>query len=297
VNTGQPHRRAAVLAVLGAAVLFGTTGTVKELGPDSATALGVGAMRIVFGAITLWLIARRLPRLRDLHGGGLLVLIGGLGVAVYQPGFFAGTERLGVALGTIIALGSGPLFAGVIELALGNRPGMQWLMATALSITGGALMVVPGAADAEFDAVGLLGALAAGLGYAVYAVVTKRLILRGVQATVGSAWQFSIGAIVLVPFLFGEPMEWLTTASGLAMALWLGVAATGVAYLLYGYGLRALDTATATTLTLAEPVTAALFALIVLDERLRPIEWVGAGVVLAGLALAGGRLRWQPWRR
>ena len=63
VNTGQPQRRAAVLAVLGAAVLFGTTGTAKELGPDSATALGVGAMRIVFGALTLWLIARRLPRL------------------------------------------------------------------------------------------------------------------------------------------------------------------------------------------------------------------------------------------
>ena len=202
-----------------------------------------------------------------------------------------------MALGTIIALGSGPLFAGLIELTLGNSPGTQWLVATALSIAGGALMVVPGAADAEFDAVGLLGALAAGLGYAVYAVVTKRLILRGVQATVASAWQFSLGAVVLVPFLFGEPMEWLTTPSGLAMALWLGVAATGVAYLLYGYGLRALDTATATTLTLAEPVTAALFALVVLDERLRPIEWVGAGVVLVGLALAGGRLRWRAWRR
>ena len=111
-----------------------------------------------------------------------------------------------------------------------------------------------------------------------------------------SAWQFSIGALVLLPFLGGEPMGWLATPSGLAMALWLGIAATGIAYLLYGYGLRSLDTATTTTLTLAEPVTAALIAMVVLDERLQPIEWLGAAIVLLGLALAGGRLRWRSWR-
>jgi drug/metabolite transporter, DME family len=81
------------------------------------------------------------------------------------------------------------------------------------------------------------------------------------------------------------------------MALWLGVAATGVAYLLYGYGLRSLDTATTTTLTLAEPLTAAIIAMLVLDERLNAVEWLGAAVVMTGLALAGGRLRLNAWRR
>jgi DME family drug/metabolite transporter len=292
------HRRhqLAVLAIIGSAVLFGTTGTAKELGPDSAGALGVGAIRILFGAVTLWLIARRLPRWADLRAHGALLLVGGLGVAAYQPGFFAGTERLGVALGTIIALGSGPLFAGLLELALGNRPHAQWLIATLLSIVGGALLVAPGAADGGFSVIGLLAALTAGFGYALYAVVTKRLIMRGLDATVASAWEFSIGALTLLPFLAGQPMSWLATPSGLVMALWLGVAATGVAYVLYGYGLRSLDTATATTLTLAEPLTAALIAMVVLDERLTPVEWAGAAVVLVGLALAGGGLRWRAWR-
>ena len=74
------------------------------------------------------------------------------------------------------------------------------------------------------------------------------------------------------------------------------VAATGVAYLLYGYGLGTLDTATATTLTLAEPVTAAVFATVVLDERLSAVEWLGAAIVLLGLALAGARLPSRSWR-
>ena len=294
----RDHRQhqLAVAAIIGSAVLFGTTGTAKELGPDSAGALGVGGIRILFGAATLWLIARRLPGWGDLRAHGALLVAGGLGVAAYQPGFFAGTERLGVALGTIIALGSGPLFAGLLELLLGNRPNVRWLAATTLSIAGGALLVAPGAAEGGFSVTGLLAALTAGFGYALYAVVTKRLILRGLDATVASAWQFSIGALVLLPFLAWQPMGWLATPSGLAMALWLGVAATGVAYLLYGYGLRSLDTATATTLTLAEPLTAALIAMIVLDERLTPVEWAGVAVVLVGLALAGGGLRSRAWR-
>jgi DME family drug/metabolite transporter len=244
----------------------------------------------------LWLIARALPRLNDLRSNLVPLLIGGVGVAAYQPGFFAGTERLGVALGTIIALGSGPLFAGLLELALGQRPSSLWLMATLMAIVGGSLLVFSGTSETKFSALGLVGALTGGLGYALYAVVTKRLILRGVEATLASAWQFSIGAVVLLPLLVAQPLEWLTTGSGIVMALHLGVLATGLAYLLYGFGLRSLDTATTTTLTLAEPVTASLIAVAVLDERLRPRGWVGAVIVLAGLALAGGGVRWRGWR-
>ncbi len=286
----------AVLAVLASAVLFGTTGTAKQLGPDGAGSLAVGTVRIALGAVVLWLLARRTPRLAELGASSVPLLIGGIGVAAYQPGFFAGTERLGVALGTIIALGSGPLFAGLLELALGNRPGGAWLAATLLSIGGGTLLVFSSASDADFSVAGLLGALTGGFGYALYAVVTKRMIGRGIDATVASAWQFSIGAVLLLPLLAGEPMGWLTTPSGVALALHLGVLATGVAYLCYGYGLRFLETSTTTTLTLAEPVTAALIATVALDERLSAVGWVGAAIVIAGLSLAGGRLPFRSWR-
>jgi DME family drug/metabolite transporter len=41
-----------------------------------------------------------------------------------------------------------------------------------------------------------------------------------------------------------------------------------------------------TTLTLAEPLTAALLALVVLGERPAPVAWVGAALIAAGLAVA-----------
>jgi DME family drug/metabolite transporter len=71
------------------------------------------------------------------------------------------------------------------------------------------------------------------------------------------------------------------------MLLHLGVLTVGLAYYLYGAGLRWLPTSTAVTLTLAEPLTAALVAVVVLDERLEPLGWLGAALVLVGLALVG----------
>ena len=276
-----------VLAIFAAAVLFGSTGTAQALGPDAATPLGVGAVRIAIGAAGLWLFVRGGADAIAVRREWRWVVVGAVGVAVYQPGFFTGTERSGVALATIVALGSGPAFAGLIQWTLGVRPTAAWARATGLAVAGGCLLVGAGESGSQFSVVGLLGALTAGLGYALYAIATRRLIERGVASTAASAWQFSIGAVLLVPLLLTQPMGWLTGADGLAMALHLGLACTTVAYVLFGWGLRSVEAATATTLTLAEPVTAALLAVTVLDERLAWFGWVGAGLVALGLATIG----------
>ena len=41
------------MAVLVAASLWGTTGTAQQLGPDSSTSLGVGALRLLIGGAAL----------------------------------------------------------------------------------------------------------------------------------------------------------------------------------------------------------------------------------------------------
>ena len=83
----------------------------------------------------------------------------------------------------------------------------------------------------------------------------------------------------------------MTTSDGALMALHLGVLATGAAYLLFGYGLHRLTSATTVTLVLAEPLTATLLATIVLDESIAPLGWTGVAVVLAGLLVVGRTAR------
>ena len=301
-----PQRVLPPLAVVAAAVLFGTTGTAQELGPDGTTPLGVGTLRIVVGSAALWCFARRFPPLDVLRRHRGLLVMGAVGVAAYQPAFFAGTARSGVALGTVIALGSGPVFAGLIELVWLKRvPSRRWFVATAVTVAGGALLVFSGTRGTvgghdPVTVVGVSASLAAGASYAVYAIASKLLILRGVDSTVSLAWPFTLGAVVLLPFAVGEPLGWSTSGSGVLMLAHLGVLTVGLAYFLYGWGLRTLETSSAVTLTLAEPVTAALLAVVVLDERLRPAGWAGIALVVLGLAMVGGvRLRalgrgWAP---
>ncbi len=278
------------VAVLLAALLFGTTGTAQALGPDDATPLGVGWLRIVVGAATLVIFAARSrwPSRRGWQVNAGWLVLGGLGVAAYQPTFFTGTDRAGVALATIVALGSGPAFAGLLDVVLfRRRPTWRWLEGTAIALAGSALLVAAQGGDAVVDALGVVAALGAGASYAVYATATKVLITRGVDSTVALAAQFVLGAVLLAPLGLSQPLGWALTGDGLLMLAHLGIVTVGVAYYLYGYGLRTLATSSAVMLNLAEPVMAAICGVVVLDEHLPPLGWLGAAVVVVGLAVGG----------
>lgn len=284
------ERSVAVLAVVAAAVLFGTAGTAQEVGPDGTTPLTLGAARGALGALTLWVIARRAPG-RWLAPHVAPIVVGGLGVAVYQPLFFEGVERSGVAIGTIVTIGTAPFAAGLLDrVVLGHRPSRRWLVATVVTVAGGALLVSSrsdAGGNLEVEVLGVVAAVSAGCGYAVYSTTTKLTIGRGLDPTVALAAPFTLGSALLVLVALGDSFSWLGSPGGVLLALHLGVAATGVAYALYGRGLRSLPSSTAVTLVLAEPVTASLLAVAVLDERLPPRGWVGVVVVLVGLVLAG----------
>ena len=291
-----------IAAVLAAAVLFGTSGAALALGPDSATPLGVGAVRIGLGVVVLWLAIAISPARSTvssaIRSNRRLMALGGAGVATYTPAFFAAVERMGVAMGTVVAIGSGPFFAGALEWAWrGVRPSRAWLLGTVITVTGGTILVVAqsGGDGAELDGVdGLMFALLSGAGYALYSVTSKTTMARGVDPTLALAGPFSVGVAVVAVLAAREPFDWLVTGSGALMAIHLGVVATGVAYLLFGFGLHRLTTATTVTLVLAEPVTATLLAVVVLDESLAAFAWVGIVVLLAGLVVVGRSARLAP---
>lgn len=278
------HDRAGGL-VLAAAVLFGTTGTARALGADDAAPAAVGAARVVIGGALLVLVAHRLGELRP--AGRLprsAIAVGALGVALYQLCFFASVKLTGVAIGTLVAIGSGPPLTGAVSLLLGHRPGGRWVAATALAICGCALLLLPGG-DAEVDAGGVALALGAGAAYSAYTISSKRLLDAGDTPAGAMARAFGIGGLLLLPVLPIAGTEWLGEPGGLATALYLGVVTTALAYTLFARGLRELAPPTVVTLVLAEPVTATALGVAVLGERPGWTAAAGALLVLAGLVL------------
>ena len=82
-------------------------------------------------------------------------------------------------------------------------------------------------------------------------------------------------------------LGWLGEPRGPALALWLGVVTVALAYPLLARGLARSASGPTATLTLAEPATAAVLGLVVLDEQLDAAGWVGLVLVAAGVGRRG----------
>ncbi|MGW5156282.1 DMT family transporter [Nonomuraea wenchangensis] len=273
-------------AVVAAAVLWGTAGTAGLL--VSADSVALAAARLVVGGAALALMAG--SGIRRVLSPGLL--LGAVAVAAYQLCFFAAVARTGVAIGTVVAIGSGPVFTGLLSWLLHRRrPSRRWATATAAAICGCAALIVGGGVgvgsaggSASGQVVsGVLFALLGGLLYAFYAVMAARAIGDGGESNAVMGVMFGGAALIMLPVLVVHGgVGW--EPRGLVAVLYLGLGTTALSYFLYGRGLRTTPVATAATLALAEPAVAALLGVVVLGERLAPVSV--AGLVLLAFSLA-----------
>ncbi|CAB4874814.1 unannotated protein [freshwater metagenome] len=160
------------------------------------------------------------------------------------------------------------------------------MLATLLAAAGAGLVAF--ARHGEVSGTSWLGigaALLAGLSYAVFSMATKQTMANGLGSLDAMAASFVVGAVLMSPLLFMEPLAWLGSARGVVVALHLGLGATAAAYALFGYGLARLAVPTVVTLTLAEPATAALLSVVVLSQHLAAIGWAGVVLLIAGVAM------------
>ena len=124
------------LLIAAAMALTGTTGTAQALGPDGMDPTAVGALRLLIGGPALLAISYR--GLRGLRLPWRPMLVAAVAMAAYQPFFFGGTARAGVAVGTIVTMASAPVFAGLLGPLLGRGlPDLRWTAATATADIGG----------------------------------------------------------------------------------------------------------------------------------------------------------------
>lgn len=280
-----------ILAVLAAAFCFSTTGTAAALAGVDASPVAVGAARILVGGAVLapLALARGTLRSKSVSGrSGWLISLAAIGVLAYQPAFFLGTQLNGVAIGTVVALGSTPVVAGVLDGLSSRRPPTRgWLVATGLAILGMVLisgLVTPTQAG-EVDPLGVLASVGAGASFAVYTLASKALLRDGWRSSEATGAVFGLAALISLPVLLAAGAAWLATPSGLLLAGWLGLITTALAYSLFGWGLARLPVTTAATLALAEPLSAALLGLLLLHEQLTGLAVVGLVLIAVGLAV------------
>lgn len=284
-------RLGGMAGVLIAAVLWGTTGTAATyapgLSPLAAGAVAMGIGGLLQGLIaTAIIIRQRVLITRNWH----FLLTGAVAVAVYPLAFYASMRYAGVTVGTVISIGSAPILSALIEYRLdGLRLTRQWMCGAGVGVAGMVLLCLAessGNSTANDHATtGIFLGLLAGFTYAFYSWSARRLMQAGVASRAAMGVTFGAGGILLIPVLLmtGAPllMAWNNAAVGIYMALvpmFLG-------YVCYGYGLARIPASMATTITLLEPVIAAVLAVVLVGERLPPSGWAGVGMIVACLGI------------
>ncbi len=290
-------------AVITTATLWGTTGVASALIPQE-NPVAVGAASVGVGGLILGLISlKAVLKSFKTPGATRYILMGALGLMLYMPLFYVSVSLTGAALGTIISIGSGPLFAGMLEwLVDGKRVTRMWTAAMLVTVSGAGLLLAaredhgPGGAADLLP--GIAAGLVAGVTYALYAFAIGRLIQPCPSRPDGMAHRIVVAAIqgtAALPMLglLALTRESTFTAPVWPTLLYLSVIPTALGHTLFAFGLGRMKASTATLYTVLEPVVATVLAVLILRETFRPEGWIGFPLVIAGLIL----LNLRPKRR
>ncbi len=285
-----------IVCVLIASFLWGTTGTAATFAPEVGP-MAIGAVAMGVGGLLQTLLALRALK-RDyskLQQQWLLVLFGAVSVAVYPLAFYSSMYLAGVTVGTVVTIGSAPLFSALIEWVIDRKTlSKQWIFGAALGLSGIVLLCFFGGGDhqtasvafsAGATAAGVLLGLVGGLTYALYAWAAHRLMCKGISSKAAMGSIFGAGGLLLMPVLLLTGGALLASWNNALVGAYMAVIPMFTGYVLFGYALARISVSTATTITLTEPVIAALLAVVIVGENLSPLGWLGALLVISCLVI------------
>lgn len=279
-----------------AAVAWGTGGAAAAVLYDTS---GMGPVAVSFwrfaGGVLLLAAGHLLFRRRPVATGTFWrdrwrqVVITGVGLAVYQTAYFAAVGYAGLAVATVVTLGAGPVLIALgSRVTMGEQLGGGGAVTVVMALLGLILLVGGGSATtASAPTLGLAWALMSAAGYAAVTLLNRK---SGRDGNSGSPQLmalggFAVGMVCLLPLAL---LEGLLPASGdagqiLGLLAYLGIAPTALAYSLFFAGLTIVRATTASVIALIEPVTAAVIAVLVLNERLTVTAAAGSAVLLAAV--------------
>lgn len=226
------------------------------------------------------------------------ILVTGVALAVFQTAYFASVEATGLAVGTVVTMGSGPVLIALgARLTLGERLGHGGVVAVLGALTGLVVLVLgdEGGGGATVRPAGVVWGLVSAAAYAAMTLLTRRWGRSGTaDSSDTTVWAFAVVSLCLLPLAAAEGLVPHTADPARAAVYLLYIAAvpTAVAYALYFAGAAVVRSATVSVIMLLEPVGAAVIAVALLGEDLTAATVAGTALMLAavtGLAVAETR--------
>lgn len=274
------------LSILLAAFLWGTSGTVasfsKGLSPIAIGTISLGFGGLIHAFISISLIKKNNHLLKQ-HKK--ILFIGVLATTIYPLAFYSSLSLAGIAIGTVISIGSAPLFAALLEYFCDQKKlSVKWLISFILGVIGIVFLTLGEGGHKQItdqfnQIVGIFLGVIAGITYAIYSWIAKKLIGHGIDARATMGIVFGISALILLPTLFFTGSNLLNYSINWGVAVYLAVIPMFLGYFLFSLGLKKIATSKAITLSLFEPFVATLLAIFVVGEHLSLMGYLGLTLI------------------
>jgi drug/metabolite transporter (DMT)-like permease len=284
------ERLGVILALLAVWILWGGTYLATRYAIQSIPTFFMLGARFLIAGVVLYAVLRlrgiSAPTGAEWRGaaivGGLLLTIGMGGTALSQSWVSSSLAALGVA--------STPIWASLMAGFWGRWPaGRDWL-GLGLGFAGVVLLNLEG--EMRANPLGALLLLGASLSWAFGSVLAPRLTLpKGLMAT--AAEMLCAGAMFpLIGLLRGERLTQAPTTSSLVAFAYLVICGSLIAFSAYGFLLRRVRPALATSPAYVNPIVAVALGVGFAGERIGPVGLAAMAVIVSGVALlAIGRER------
>jgi drug/metabolite transporter (DMT)-like permease len=286
---GQPPERLRGYLEVGLASLAnGSIGVIVTYAVIPATMLL--CLRMVFAAAALGLFVLVTGSWRDLRTPGAPLRLLGISISLSLNLilYFLAIRSTGVAVAIFLSYLAPVYLAFVAPRILGEKTERIVYVALATGLAGMALILVPGLLleGVKLSAAGLLFGLASGVSYAVYLLFAKSLRGLSVRSTpVVFTQSVFTAAVMLAPGLLAvHTAGYELSGVDLLMAALLGLLTTAFSFSLFMDGLHYISVQHAGIIAYVEPVSAPLYALVLLGQA--PSGWTvsgGALIVAAGI--------------
>lgn len=289
------------LVLLGA--LWGASFLFMRIGAAEFGALPTAAVRVAIATLFLLpclALSKQGPALAQHWKAAALVGVfnSGLPFALFCFALLTLPSGLAAVLNATV-----PMFGALVAWAwFRDRPDNSRLVGLVVGFAGVALLASRGGGghggssdDAAASFWAVLACLGACLSYGVSASATRRYLTGVPSLATATGSQIGATLFLVLPALWLRPAQMPSLHAWLAVGA-LGIACTGIAYILFFRLIAQAGPAKALTVTFLVPVFAVFYGAVFLHEPITPWMLLCAAVIVVGVALSTGIVK-LPWRR
>ncbi|MBA4347914.1 MAG: EamA family transporter [Clostridiales bacterium] len=286
-----------IASVLGALILWSSSFVAIKLAYTTYPPITLAVVRffvatLILGALTLLPKNRAKLEMKDIFTVAVCGLTGIMLYAVLQNIAMQWTSASSATL--IIA--SYPIITLLLEsLIYKTKLNAIRIVAILIAIIGVVILsYVKAESRLEGELLGILLLVAAGVVWAVYNFMTKKVINRYPPITL-LFYTTLFGTVFMAPLALLERAQWQApTLISFSMMMFLGVFCSVLAFLLYNRGLKTMTPSVVTSMLNLMPIFGVFFSWILLGEQVTMRKFIGGAIVIIGVMLSVQKNKTDP---